>query len=114
MPATMNTKETAQTIIGQISRNTKMCVAAREYVCGPAGLTFRVTLFRNQRHWIRVSLEANDTYTVSLLRMKTTRTKVVGGELVLGTQEAVVEKTVDLVYCDQLDELVYQLCTPRS
>ena len=95
----------AQTIREQITRNTLMCVGARDFTYGqPEGtlvaLTFRITVSRNVRHYIRVTLDGSDTYTVNLL---TINRKL----------ELVTEMTATDVYCDQLDEVVYRMGSPK-
>ena len=93
----------ANTIKDQIGRMTLLATGAREFLALPendeqrGGLQFTVNRTRLTK--IVVRLAWNDTYTVEFLQLNP-RTRI-----------ARVVERVELVYCDNLSEVIYNLST---
>ena len=88
-----------QQTINQISRNTRMCVGASDYVAvSDNTLRFRVRI-SNQRNYIYITLNGRDLYDVRQT-------------LVRGMDEFEKFEAND-VYCDQLDEVIYRMGSTR-
>lgn len=99
MNAQNHETEFAVTIKRQIGVNTFSRVGARDFVYSATDryLRFAVTGRRGWATAIKVTLEPNDTYTVNLERMNKR------------TFDFEVVRTLELVYCDQLAEVVESL-----
>ena len=99
------TQRRADVIRRQIGSNTLLCIGAREFIADNpdhaiVSLRFRITISSNVRHYVSISLDYGDTYTVELGRWSNK----------LGM---VREMHATDVYCDQLAELVYRMGTPK-
>ena len=81
----------------QISRDTKWACGARNPVQDGNTLFFQVTITRNRKHKVYVTLDPSDTYTVKLISYT-------------GLDDVKVEKEASDIYCDQLSELIYDWC----
>jgi hypothetical protein len=98
-------KTKAETIVSQIRPMTRMACGWRQcsYTVGGENNTFdvQITAFvlRGQSHFLRITLELNDVYTVERCRIPTARAK---------DQSIRVEERHENVYCDVLDEVVYR------
>lgn len=99
----MNTqaKEIAETINSQISTNCKMACGIRERIYGEdeqhrAFLQVKVTIKPSVNHHIRVYLDHNDTYTVTLFHTRAAKTTT--------------DYMVSDIYCDMLDDVIYTMC----
>lgn len=88
----------------QVSINTWMCVGARKFTVlkderyQAGGLGVIVTIRPGKRNILFIRLKWNDTYRVEVWQDR------MGGFN--------LEESLDEVYCDQLDEAIYWLCTP--
>lgn len=95
----------AQTIIKQIPAMTRMACGWRNasYSANDEAYDVQVTatVLRGNSHFIRVTLELNDTYTVERLRIPTARAK---------DQSIRHEERAENVFCDMLGEVVYKMC----
>jgi hypothetical protein len=96
--------QVATAIQSQISKNTFMCVGASNLVAIPesdstlGGLRLR-TRIDNQRRYIEVNLNGRDLYDVTQVLVRAGKRKVVF--------------EANDVYCDVLDEVVYQIGSTR-
>ena len=88
----------AQQTLNQISFNTRMAIAARDFVVDGEGnaLRFRVTIKRGAKQVVEIKLTAADLYDVRRFRI----TK---------DWNVVTESEVSGVGCDQLDAVVFAL-----
>jgi len=96
----------ARTMIAQIPALTRMSCGWRDasFVAGVADDDFDVrvtgTVLKGRSHFIQITLELNDTYTVRRLRIPTRRAK---------DQTIRVEETASYVHCDKLGNVVYHM-----
>ena len=88
--------QVAETIWGQISRNTKMACGARQPMSDKDRLVFCVTIQPNAKHKIEVTLDPADTYTVKLYKIRGTK--------------VTIEKENESVYCENLSDVIYSMC----
>jgi hypothetical protein len=83
----------------QIPLLTKMQVGAHNAVAGLDFLMFKVRIFPNQCHKVKITLNAMDTYDIELIKIRKGQAQQV--------------KSLSDIYCDQLGEVIYNLCTVR-
>ncbi len=93
---------TATTIWRQIGTGAKMACGLRE-ATATSDNELRMKALRG-RHFVHVTLDPSDTYTVKLVRVK--RNRAAGKPLV----ELVTVESASDVYCDMLDVVIYEMC----
>ena len=94
------TPQQAAITIGQLTVSTRTAIGARDPMILTDGrLSMRVNVRTGQRHWLIIELTPLDEYTLELvhIRNRTTRT---------------VQLRAEHVYCNQLAETAYRMCTP--
>ncbi len=84
----------ARTILSQISKGVLMSIGARDFVFSPDSLTMRVS--NSTRRLVHIVLNSQDYYEVYCKRMKKDFTWE-------------VEFAVDMLYFDQLDEVLLDI-----
>jgi len=90
----------AATTLRQIGTMNLMACGAREYLID--GNTLRMKVL-NGRRWVLVTLNAEDTYDVKLIRVKSRP-----------SYEVVTVKEIDGVYCDGIGQAVYDICNKAA
>lgn len=89
------TTSIGQTIWDQITTSTKMACGARNAVATHNGIHFNV--LKGNKTKIQVSLDADDTYSVRLIK--------IGRDFTINLVES-----ADMVYVDNLNEVIYRMC----
>jgi len=88
--------------LAQITSNTLMCIGATNITFNEPDntLKMRVRVFNNQRTYLSVHLNGLDLYDVKLEKIR-------GGKVT-------TLYTAYALYCDQINETVFRMCSPNG